>query len=444
MNIIKIAIRNLLRFKRRTALTSFLIVLGVALVIVFGGVGNSFKSEVIDSLTGTSLGDIQLHKKGYVSSIDNLPLDRNIPPQAVKMIETTLDANPEIAAYSERIRFGAMISNFQTTTNIRFTGVSPEREIATLPKLLERVQAGGGTTVDTFVPPGSIAIPQNLAAGLGLKVGSSVVVVATNKDGSVNGLTLRVGGITENISGPSGRDGFMNIEDARSLLQIDDGQITEVAIRLKNFDKLDSISSRLAQGFGAMPSAGGGSKGSMQGLETGAPKNIGAPPSPSGANGNPSGLEVHTWAQLSPFASVAQIITLLLIIVRIVLAFIVLTSILNVMIMSLYERIGEIGTIASMGTTPSKILRLFLTEGLALGVLGAIAGSIVGTAILLVIGAMRSRITFGNMHVVLTPQIPTAEIGLAIVMVVVISALASLQPAIKASRMEPVDALRHV
>lgn len=443
MNIIKIAIRNLLRFKRRTALTSSLIVLGVALVIVFGGVGNAFKSEVIDSLTGTSLGDIQLHKKGYVSSIDNLPLDRNIPPQAVKMIETTLDANPEIAAYSERIRFGAMISNFQTTTNIRFTAVSPEKEIATLPKLLERVQAGGGTTVDTFVPIGSIAIPQNLAAGLGLKVGSSVVVVATNMDGSVNGLTLRVGGITENISGPSGRDGFMNIQDARTLLQIDDGQITEVAIRLKNFDKLDSVYSRLAAGFGVLADAGG-DKGSMQGPETGASKNLGAPSSPGGANGNPSGLEVHTWAQLSPFASIAQIITLLLIIVRIVLGFIVLTSILNVMIMSLYERIGEIGTIASMGTTPSKILRLFLTEGLALGVLGALIGSIVGTAILLIIGAMRSSITFGNMHVVLTPNIPASEIGIAIAMVVVISALASLQPAIKASRMEPVDALRHV
>ena len=154
MNIIKIAIRNLFRFKRRTALTSFLIVLGVALVIVFGGVGNSFKSEVIDSLTGTSIGDIQLHKKGYVSSIDNLPLDRNIPPQVVKAIEKKLDSNPEIDAYSERIRFGAMISNFQTTTNIRFTAVTPEREIATLPRLLERVQAAGATRRKPSFPRG--------------------------------------------------------------------------------------------------------------------------------------------------------------------------------------------------------------------------------------------------------------------------------------------------
>ena len=182
----------------------------------------------------------------------------------------------------------------------------------------------------------------------------------------------------------------------------------------------------------------------MQGSAMGMPKNGGNPSSPGNSQGSPSGLEIHTWAQLSPFASIAQIITLLIIIVRVVLGFIVLTSILKVMIMSLYERIGEIGTIASMGTTPSKILRLFLTEGLALGLLGAIVGSIVGTGILLFIGAMRSRITFGNMHVVLTPQVPTSEIALAILMVVVISALASLQPAIKASRMEPVEALRHV
>jgi putative ABC transport system permease protein len=48
------------------------------------------------------------------------------------------------------------------------------------------------------------------------------------------------------------------------------------------------------------------------------------------------------------------------------------------------------------------------------------------------------------MELSIAPQIPTAEVVLTLIIVVIISALASLQPALKASRMEPVEALRHV
>ncbi len=54
---------------------------------------------------------------------------------------------------------------------------------------------------------------------------------------------------------------------------------------------------------------------------------------------------------------------------------IVLVSVMNVMVMSVYERIKEIGTIAAMGTGPGKILLLFLTEGTLLGLLGTALAS---------------------------------------------------------------------
>ena len=154
--------------------------------------------------------------------------------------------------------------------------------------------------------------------------------------------------------------------------------------------------------------------------------------------------EIHTWEDLSPFASIAKIVTLLIMVVRIVLISIVLISILNVMMMSVYERIGEIGTIASIGTPPSKILALFLSEGLLLGFFSAIAGNIAGMLILLVVNAVKLNFTFGMMNISLAPKIQFTEIMFALVIVVVVSALASLQPALKASKMEPVEALRHV
>jgi len=414
-NIIKIAWRNLLRYSRRTLLTSSLIAVGVALVIIFGGIGDSFKSEVTGILTNSNLGDIQIHKKGYVGSIDNLPLDLAIPEGGKKKIEALLDNNREVKAYSERIRFGAMISNFVQTTNIRLTAVYPEKESRTCPDLVKRIKEGDSNP-DTFVKTGSIVIPQTIATGMNLKLESDVVLVATNKDGSVNGMTFKISGISENIMGPQGKDGYIHINDAKSLLRIENGEITEIAVKLKNFNRFKTVYKDIKNELSQ-----------MRGEKTGKPA-----------------FEVHSWEELSPFSSIAAIITLLIIVVRLVLISIVLISILNVMMMSVYERIGEIGTIASIGTLPSKILALFLTEGLILGFISAIIGNIIGILILLGLSAAKIKFTFGMMDLVLAPGIPLNEVALTTIIVVVISVLASLQPAIKASRMEPVEALRHI
>jgi len=433
MKIIKIAWRNLLRYKRRTLMTSALIAIGVTLVIVFGGIGNSFKNEVIGILTNTNLGDIQIHRRGYVSSIDNLPLNLTIPEQTLPRLETLLSDDPDVKAYSERIRFGALISNFSQTTNMRFTAVYPEAESATCPGLPQRIKTGDANP-STFIRPGWVVIPQNIAAGLNLTIGSDVVLVATNVDGSVNGLTLRISGISENILGPQGKDGYMHINDARSLLRIENGGFTEIAVKLKNFGTLAKTYSHLKADLSHFKGPAATNPLTM---------NNGSSPSKQ-AQASGSVLEIHTWQQLSPFASIAQIVTLLIIVIRIVLIFIVLVSVLNVMMMSVYERVGEIGTIASIGTLPSRIMALFLTEGLALGFLSAIGGSILGSMILLVIRAAKLHFTFGMMKLILAPQIPAAEVLLALVSVVIISLMASFQPALKASRMQPVEALRHV
>ena len=428
-NIFKIAYRNLLRYTRRTLLTSSLIALGVALVIVFGGVGEAFRGGVIEIITGSNLGHLQLHKKGYIGSMDNLPLDLVIGGKGLEKVRAALAAHPEVLAYSERIRFGAMISNFASTTNMRLTAVLPERESLTCPDLPGRITEGDGGP-ETFVKPGHIVLPQNIAAGLGFKVGDEVVLVANNKDGSVNGLSFRLSGISENILGPQGKDGFIHLDDARTLLRIDGEEITEIAVTLKDFDKLNAVAAALKKELAAP--AGPGKPGD-------AAQQAGQPGRGAGA-----GLEVHTWEDLSPFASIARMVTLLIVVVRLVLVFIVLVSVLNVMMMSVYERVGEIGTMASIGVQPGRILALFLTEGLLLGLFSGVIGAAAGSAILLLLRAMKIPFTFGNMDLVLSPSVPAGEVGLALAVVILISALASLQPARKASRMEPVDALRHV
>jgi putative ABC transport system permease protein len=131
--------------------------------------------------------------------------------------------------------------------------------------------------------------------------------------------------------------------------------------------------------------------------------------------------------------------------IRILLITVVLISILSVMIMAVYERVREIGTIAAIGTLPRRILSLFLAEGLLLGVTGAAAGSLVGAAVIAILNASKIPFAFGQQdNLLLAPVIDGPEMLTTAALVIVVAVVASLQPAWKASRMEPIEALGHV
>jgi putative ABC transport system permease protein len=412
-NVVKIAVRNLLRYTRRSLLTVSLIAFGVVFVLVFVALAGSFKDAIVASITDSYLGHLQVHRRGYVASIESLPLNLNLEPAQLAAIQATLGTEPDVAAASERIKFNAMFSTFVETTGLRVTAVHPEQEFAVCPHLPTRVVQGDRTPA--ALAPGKILVPELLARGMGVKVGDTVVVVATNKDGSVNGKTLLVSGILESATGPGGRDGYINVEDAREILRMPGREAMEVAIRLRDFGQVERVGRLLRERL-------------------------------EGGGGQPAALEVHTWSQLSPFASVARLIDVMALFMKLMLIAIVLISVLNVMIMAVYERVREIGTIAAIGTLPRRILSLFLVEGVLLGAAGAAAGVLAGAAIILALNVWRVSVTFGGalQLFVLSPRIDPVEVGLASAMVIAVSVLASVQPAVRASRMEPIDALRHV
>ncbi|HUS89353.1 MAG TPA: ABC transporter permease, partial [Desulfosporosinus sp.] len=410
-DLFKIAIRNLLRYKRRTLLTASLVTIGVVSVLVFISVSGSFKNMMIGQITDSFLGHVQIHKKGYVASIDSLPLTLNLGPNALAKIEKAINEVPGIEAYSKRIKFGGMFSNFVETTNVRLNGVYPDDEVKTAPLFLSRVKEGEKT-----IRTGEILVPELLAKGMKVKVGDTVVVIATNRDGSVNGKQFQVGGILESATGPGGRDGYIHIDDAAEILRMDTMEISEIAIRLGDFDELHRVFDRLNDKLSNELNKQGG-----------------------------PAFEVHTWEKLSPFYNIARMIDVMTFFVKLMLIAIVLISIMNVMVMAVYERIREIGTIAAIGTLPGKIVAMFLIEGFSLGLFGAVVGDILGIAVISILSVAKLTFSFGRQKgLLLSPSINLQDILVISIIVIAISVMASLQPAYKASRMNPIDALRHV
>ncbi|MEW5910858.1 MAG: ABC transporter permease, partial [Thermodesulfobacteriota bacterium] len=350
-NLFKIAVRNLFRYKRRTILTVSLIAIGVIFVLGYISISGSFKNMMIGQITDSMMGHLQVHRKGYVASIENLPLNMNLKPQAFKKLEGILNQQPEIESYSARIKLGGMFSTFVETTNIRLNGVFPEKEFRTIPLLPARITEGQKT-----LNKGEILIPELLARGMKSKLGDMIVIVATNQDGSVNGKQFKVAGILESATGPGGRDGYIHIEDAMEVLRMKEMEVSEIAIRLKNFNGLEAFTQKLDALL------------SQEQNKEGKPI-----------------LEVHPWEKLSSFYNLARMIDMMTIFIQLMLIAVVLISIMNVMIMAVYERIREIGTIAAIGTLPGKILSMFIMEGFCLGVIGVVIGNVIGLAIIFIL-----------------------------------------------------------
>lgn len=416
MRIFKIALRNLLRYKRRTILTSLLITFGVVLVLLFSGLAGSFKTMMIGQITDSNLSQMQVHKKGYVSSIDTMPLNLTMDQKKYKKIEELLSDHPEIKAFAPRIKLNAMLSNFTETTNIRLNAIMPDKEVLVCPDVGTRIKFSKNREPGLLLNRGEVIIPEKLAKGMKIKIGDLVVLVANNKDGSVNGLNFMVAGIIESVLGPQGKEGYIHIKDAEDILRMGKPEVIEVAIRVNDFDRLEKTYSAISSKLSTF-------------------KNKKSMPE----------FEIHTWDKLSPFSNIAKMIDFMIITMKIIMIAIVLISILNVMMMSVYERIREIGTMSAIGTAPSKIMSLFLAEGFLLGLISAAIGNIVGLSGIFILNIYKISFAFGRQeNLLLSPTVNVNELIWVSVIVLLISVFASFQPAYKASKMEPIDALGHV
>ncbi|MFM1892196.1 MAG: hypothetical protein RLZ44_1273 [Pseudomonadota bacterium] len=478
LDVLKIAARNLLRYKRRTLLTALLITVGLVAVLLFIAVAGSFKTMMVAQFTDSMVGHLQVHRRGYVGAMESLPVDRNMRPRMLIKLYETLDDTPAIEAWSPRVKLMAMFSNFASTTSIRLNGVDPTREVATVPQVTQRVLPGG--SMQPLVERGKLQVPELIANGMNVKVGDTVVLVATNKDGSVNGKTFVVQGILESISGPGGRDGYLHIDDARDLLRIpqqaaEQGVLARLgyaAAPVPEPAPTDDLKRRLDSPPDSAPTPlpdddtflpetrrlfddrGWGQPSEVSEIAIRLRDPADLEPALAGLEAamaemkNRRGLsifQIDPWQKFVPFSKIADMIDLMTLFIRIILISVVLISIMNVLIMAVYERIREIGTISAIGTRPGTVLALFVSEGFLLGLVGTVVGTLISLGAIALVNQMTITFSFGRQEgLILTPTIAAGDVLFTGVLTILVAVVASLQPAWKASRMDPIEALRHV
>jgi ABC-type lipoprotein release transport system permease subunit len=163
-------------------------------------------------------------------------------------------------------------------------------------------------------------------------------------------------------------------------------------------------------------------------------------------------LVVLDWMELMPgLIQVIQIDLVSGFIFYVILIVVVAFSILNTFLMAIFERTREFGVFMAMGTTPGRLTRLLLLESTALTMLGTVIGIIAGSLVtwyfqihgILISGTSEMMRQYG-LPERMYPQLSALSIAIGAGLVLVITLVAALYPALKVRRLQPVEAMRAI
>lgn len=400
-----LAVRNVGRNARRTLITALTIVFGVAMVVTVRGVMWGLQSMMISDTVEGRLGALQVHRTGYLDNIDTAPLTLNMAYDEALLAR--VKKVPHVTGVTGRIQFGGLISNGLAQTMFVGKGIDVSREATVCPKVATTLKPGGeGLSAGD---DSKVVVGFELADSFQAKPGATLAVQTTSPSGRANSLDLSVKGLsTSAFPMENKRIATVTLATAQALLGLD-GRVTELAVSIDDVARVDDVAAALRTELG-------------------------------------SDYEVHTWRELQPFLrDIISRQNFVLGMVSLILLVIVLTSIINTMLMSVFERVREIGTLLAVGVRRAQVMTIFLIEAGVIGLMGGLGGAVLGRTIVAILAAAGISFDLPGLNAVnvLRPVVTPAFVLSAVFIAFIAAIGAALWPAWRASRLNPVDALRN-
>ncbi|MFC2173755.1 ABC transporter permease, partial [Acidobacteriota bacterium] len=400
----KFAAHNVARNKRRTLITLATIIVGLCAINVGRGIFSGMQKESQLSLTEGRTGEIQIHKKGYfeASNLDSLKYsiaDFSSLREKIK----GMDGIQELAG---RIQFGGLLAKGDETAVVVFCrAVDPAKELKVCPRIRENIIEGAFLSEE--IAQGAV-IASGLQKGVKAKIGDDVIIVSNTKDGYQNAIEVEIVGIIEEKAAQANqRLVYLSIEKAQELLYMQD-EVTEIVIKTSGNVDLGKQREMLDRQLGDKD------------------------------------LESNTWEIVAPFfVDIMKKQDMVLFALCIIFFFIVITSITNTMILTIFERKREIGTMMAIGIKTKQVTRLIIAESFIIGVIGSILGILISLAIIMILNntGLNYKPPTGTTLVTIYPLINPKFMLLSLVLGVLSAVFASIYPARKVLQMDPIEAL---
>ena len=405
MNLFRTAWRNLWRNRRRTGITFAAIAVGMALVITILCLLLGVKRDLRYTATSRVVGQVQIHHPKYLA-------ERSIYDTIEGAEEIFASARSAGIGFAPRSLGPGLVLKDSSSAGARIWGVDPvaEREISDLP---DRVLEGA------YLPetPGQkLVLGCKLAKILDAQVGSELALIVHAADGSLGTELFHVCGILECVGESVDRGAaMMHQKDFESLFSLKGGH-HEIAFNTWGRFTPEEIITAVSQSMGDS--------------------------------------QAKTWREFLPIVSdFFNAFNKLLLISGSVFFIAAGLGVLNTMLMSTYDRIPEFGLMKALGAGPGRVVSEVAVEALLLGSMSTVVGWTVGCLLAWYLqynpidltgiapeGLHSSGIAFdAYWHAYIDP----GWIFVPVVQMLSVSFLAALYPAVKAARLDPVEAMRH-
>jgi putative ABC transport system permease protein len=408
MKIVNIAWRNVFRHTRRTIITAAAISVGLSSMIFMNTMMNGADKMASRNIIDFETSHMEVFAEGYYREEGVFPLDTIVEDPAFVMAEIRKIAG--IKEITRRVKFQASISDGIDELPILGMGVDIENDNRIF-RIGESVVAG------TYLQgEGDVLIGENLASDMKLDVGSYITIITKDRNGTYNAYDLTVVGIINTGHPLFDRNmAIIPIVQAQNLLALGQG-VTEICVLASDENRLEPLKATMSRAIG-------------------------------------SDYEILTWKEMnaaifeiSGFKRAGQFMIALVVVI------IAAVGIVNTMLMSVMERIPEIGTLKAMGFSNTGIVKMFIYEGGIIGIFGSLLGCLFGllVSIYLVHVGLDFSSVFENMDIVypmkfiIKGEIDYLNLLFVFLFGVFVSVLVTLWPVRRATRLEAVDALRHV